>query len=99
MKKLLKWLIKKFVTRDALKAAIHELNKRVAEKSAPDRARLIMGYGEDAAALTTAYLEAYANDGRIDADELAALDARCDAVIDKYVTDKVVSSIIDAIIK
>ena len=37
MKTLLKWLIKKFVTKDVLKAAIHAANKRVAEKSASER--------------------------------------------------------------
>lgn len=99
MKKLLKWLIKKFVTRDALKAAIHELNKRVAEKSAPDRARLIMGYGEDAAALTAAYLNAYADDGRVDNAERAAIDAQCDGLVDKYVSDDALDAAVDALIK
>ena len=37
MKTLLKWLIKKFVTKDALKAAIHAANRRIAEKSASER--------------------------------------------------------------
>ena len=56
MKTLLKWLIKKFVTKDALKAAIHAANKRIAEKPASERTQQIMGYGEDASVLTAAYL-------------------------------------------
>lgn len=99
MKTLLKWLVKKFITPQDIKNAVHAANARLANRAATERTRQIMGYGEDASTIVAGYLEAYANDGRIDADELAALDARCDAVIDKYVTDKVVSSIIDAIIK
>lgn len=99
MKSLLKWLVKKFVTRDALKSAIHELNRKVAEKSAPDRARQIMGYGEDAAALTAAYLKAYADDGQVDDAERANIDAQCDALVDKYVSDGALDAAVDALIK
>lgn len=99
MKKLLIWLVKKFITKDALKAAIHAANKRIAEKPASERTQQVMAYGEDAAALTAAYLKAYANDGRIDDAERAEIDAKCDAVIDKYVTDDTVDAIIDAMIK
>lgn len=99
MKSLLKWLVKKFVTRAALKAAIHELNKRVAEKSAPDRARQIMGYGEEAAALAAAYLNAYADDGRVDDNELAQINTLCDALVEKYVSDAALDGVVDALIK
>lgn len=99
MKSLLKWLVKKFVTRDALKAALHELNRKVAAKSAPDRARQVMGYGEDAAAVTAAYLKAYADDGRVDDAERASIDALCDGIVDKYVTDDALGAAVDAIIK
>ena len=99
MKTLLKWLIKKFVTKDALKAAIHAANKRVAEKSASERTQQIMAYGEDAAALTAAYLKAYTNDGRIDDTERAEIDALCDATLDKYLSDSSLDGVIDAIIK
>ena len=74
MKKLLVWLVKKFITKDALKAAIHAANKRIAEKPASERTQQVMAYGEDAAALTAAYLKAYANDGRIDDAERAEID-------------------------
>jgi len=99
MKTLLKWLIKKFITKDALKAAIHAANRRIAEKSASERTQQIMAYGEDASSLTAAYLKAYTNDGRIDDAERADLDALCDATLDKYISDTALEAAIEAIVK
>lgn len=99
MKTLLKWLIKKFVTKDALKAAIHAANKRIAEKPASERTQQTMGYGEDASVLTAAYLKAYANDGKVDDDERKEIDALCDATIDKYISDSALEAVVEAIIK
>ena len=99
MKTLLKWLIKKFVTKDVLKASIHAANKRVAEKSASERTQQIMEYGEDASALTAAYLKAYTNDGKIDDDERKEIDALCDAVLDKYISDSALEAAVEAIVK
>ena len=99
MKTLLVWLVKKFVTKDALKAAIHAANKRIAEKSASERTQQIMAYGEDASALTAAYLKAYTNDGSIDDAERAEIDALCDATLDKYLSDDTLESAIEAIVK
>jgi len=99
MKTLLKWLIKKFVTKDAIKAAIHAANKRVAEKAATERTQQIMAYGEDASSLVAAYLKAYTNDGRIDDDERAGIDALCDATLDKYISDSALEAAIEAIVK
>lgn len=99
MKTLLVWLVKKFVTKDALKAAIHAANKRIAEKPASERTQQIMGYGEDASVLTAAYLKAYTNDGRIDDDERKEIDALCDATLDKYISDSALEAVVEAIIK
>ena len=99
MKKLLVWLVKKFITKDALKAAIHAANKRIAEKPASERTQQVMAYGEDAAALTAAYLKAYANDGRIDDAERAEIDALCDVTLDKYLSDDTLGAAIEAVIK
>lgn len=99
MKTILKWLIKKFVTKDALKAAIHAANKRIAEKSASERTQQIMAYGEDASSLTAAYLKAYTNDGRIDDAERSELDALCDVTLDKYISDSALEAAIEAIVK
>ena len=58
-----------------------------------------MAYGEDAAALTAAYLKSYANDGRIDDAERAEIDALCDATLDKYLSDDTLGAAIEAVIK
>jgi len=99
MKKLLVWLAKKFITKDALKVSIHAVNRRIAEKPAGERTQQVMAYGEDAAALTAAYLKAYANDGRIDDAERAEIDALCDATMDKYLSDDTLEAAIEAIVK
>ena len=99
MKTLLKWLIKKFVTKDAIKTAIHAANRRIAEKPASERTQQIMGYGEDASVLTAAYLKAYTNDGKIDDDERKGIDALCDAVLDKYISDSALEAVVEAIIE
>lgn len=99
MKKLLVWLVTKLITKDALKAAIHAANKRVAEKAANERTQQIMGYGEDASTIVAAYLKSYTNDGRIDDAERAEIDALCDATLDKYLSDDTLEVAIEAIIK
>lgn len=99
MKSLLVWLVKKLITKNALKAAIHAANKRIAEKPASERTQQIMAYGEDVSALTAAYLKAYTNDGRIDDAERAEIDALCDATLDKYLSDDTLEAAIEAIVK
>ena len=99
MKALLVWLVKKLITKNAIKAAIHAANKRIAEKSASERTQQIMGYGEDASTLTAAYLKAYTNDGIIDDAERATIDSLCDATLDKYLSDDTLESAIEAIVK
>ena len=99
MKTLLKWFVKKFITKQDIKNAIHVANARLAKREAGDRVQKVMAWGEDASQLVAGYLEAYADDGKIDDAERAAIDAKCDAVLDKYVSDETVEDIIDAIIK
>ena len=99
MKSLLIWLVKKFVSKDAIKAAVHAANKRVVDKPASERTQQIMAYGEDASTLTAMYLRAYANDGKIDDDERAKIDSQCDAMLDKYISDSALEAAIEAIIK
>ena len=99
MKTLLVWLVKKLITKNALKAAIHAANKRVAEKAANERTQQIMGYGEDASTIVAAYLKAYTNDGKIDDDERKEIDALCDATLDKYISDSALEAVVEAIIK
>ena len=44
-----------------------------------------------------AYLTGYADNGRIDPEELDQVNATCDAIVDKYVSDKAVETFIDKI--
>lgn len=99
MKSLLAWLVKKLITKNSLKAAIHVANKRVAEKSASERTQQIMVYGEDASTIVAAYLKAYTNDGKIDDAELAEIDSKCDAMLDKYLSDDTLANVIEEIVK
>lgn len=99
MKSLLAWLVKKLITKNSLKAAIHAANKRVAEKSASERTQQIMVYGDDASTIVAAYLKAYTNDGKIDDAERAEIDAKCDAMLDKYLSDDTLANVIEEIVK
>lgn len=97
MKKLVKWAVKKFVKADKIKASIHAANKKLAEKEAGSRAAEIMGYGNDASEVVAAYLNAYADDGKMDDAERSLVDATCDRMVDKYLSDAKVEAIVDAI--
>ena len=97
MKTLVKWAIKKFAKADKIKAAIHAANARLAAMEAGDRAATIMGYGEDASATTAVYLNAYADDGKMDDEERAACDAKCDEMVDKYLSDAKIEAMVDAL--
>lgn len=88
MKKLLVWLAKKFITRDHVKAAIHEANMRLAKKEASERTAQIMDIGNDVSEVTATYLSAYAGDGKMDDAERTRCDAACDKMIDKYITEE-----------
>lgn len=97
MKTLIKWAVKKFANADKIKDAIHKANAKLAEKEAGDRAARIMEYGNDASETTAVYLKAFANDGKMDAQELAAVNAQDDKMIDKYLSDEKIETILDAI--
>ena len=48
MKTLLRWLVKKFITKQDIKNAVHAANARLAKREAGERAQTVMGWGEDA---------------------------------------------------
>lgn len=98
MKSLLKWLVKKFIGKDEIKSAIHALNEELARREVGDTAAKVMDVSDDAAALLGVYLKGYANDGRIDETELAAVNAECDRVVDKYITDEAVAAALDKVL-
>lgn len=99
MKTLVKWFAKRYITADALKEYIHTANAALKERVAlSDGKAKVVAVGNDVAALTAAYLVAFADDGRITNDaELAAVNAACDAAVDKYVTDALVNGVLDRV--
>jgi len=98
MKTLVKWAVKKFAKADKIKDAIHKANAKLAEKEAGDRAKQIMEYGNDASETTAVYLKAFADDGKMDAEELAAVNAQDDKMVDKYLSDAKIDAIVDALL-
>lgn len=97
MKTLVKWFVKRHVNKDAIKGCIRNANAKLAEKARlPDGKEKIIGYGEDAARLTGVYLTALADDGRIDpVTELPTINAECDSLVDKYLTDEWLEGLVD----
>lgn len=99
MKTLVKWFVKRYVTADAIKEYVHAANASLKERVALDGGKAkVVAVGNDVAEVTAAYLAAFADDGRItDEAELAAVNAACDAAIDKYVTDALVNATLDRV--
>lgn len=97
MKTLIKWFVKHYVSKDTLKAAIHAANESLAKVEVDEAKTKVMDVANDASGLVGAYLTGYVDNGRIDPDELDAVNAACDAVVDKYVSDKAVEKFIDKV--
>lgn len=94
-KGILKWLIKKIVNRDSLKNIVHKLNATLAEQQVDDRKASISAHAEEVTGLLNAYLRAYSYDGRVDEVELSIINADCDLLIDKYVTDEMLENLVE----
>ncbi len=97
-KAIIKWLVRKFANAERLKAAIHAANADLAKKEAGERATKVMEYGNDATATVNIYIAAYGNDGKIDETELWAINAQCDRMVDKYLSDEKINLCIDKIL-
>ena len=97
MKTLVKWFVKHYVSKDTLKAAIHAANESLAKVEVNEAKAKVIGVANDVSSTVGAYLTGYADNGRIDSDELDQVNAACDAVVDKYVSDKTVETFIDKI--
>ena len=68
------------------------------EKVEVDEAKTkVIGVANDVSDLVGVYLTGYANNGRIDPDELEQVNSKCDAAVDKYVSDATVEAFIDKI--
>ena len=99
MKTLVKWFVKRYMTADAIKEYVHTANAALRERVVLDGGKTkVVEVSNDVAALTAAYLVAFADDGKItDAAELASVNAACDAIVDKYVTDELVNATLDRV--
>lgn len=94
-KAIFKWLVGKFANAERLKAAIRAANANLAKKEAGERAAKVMEYCNDATSTVNVYIAAYGNDGKIDETELLAINAQCDRMVDKYLSDERIDLIID----
>lgn len=99
MKSLLCWLAKKLVTKSVIKSAIHAANNRLAVAEAGERSQKVLAVGEDVSATTAVYLAAFADDGKMDADELKLVNAQADAMVDKYIKDGTIEAFIEDLLK
>ena len=97
MKTLIMWFVKHYVSKNTLKAAIHAANESLAKVEVDEAKTKVIGVANDVSDLVGVYLTGYADNGRIDPGELDEVNARCDAVVDKYVSDKTVEAFIDKI--
>ena len=98
MKTLLKWVVKKCVSRETLKNGIHAMNAELAKRKFDERQSKVIDIANDVSEVTAAYCGAFA-DGVLGPDELDAVNAQCDSKIDKYVDDAMIDRVIDGIIK
>lgn len=97
MKTLIKWFVKHYVSKDTLKAAIHAANESLAKVEVDEAKTKVIGVANDVSDLVGVYLTGYADNGRIDPDELEQVNSKCDAAVDKYVSDATVEAFIDKI--
>ena len=97
MKTLIKWFVKHYVSKDTLKTAIHAANESLAKIEVDEAKTKVLSVANDVSDVVGSYLTGYADNGRIDPGELDEVNARCDAVVDKYVSDKTVEAFIDKI--
>lgn len=98
MKTLLKWFVKKCVSRETLKNGIHAMNAKLAKRKFDERQAKVLDIANDVSEVTAAYCGAFA-DGVLEPDELDAVNVQCDSKIDKYVDDAMIDKVIDAIVK
>ena len=100
MKKLVKWFVKRYVTNEAVKNAVHELNAAFAEKMKVEGKKKVVDKkvvdaANDVSRCVAARLEGFADDGKIDGAELDAINTTDDAIIDKYLSDEQIAAFID----
>lgn len=96
---LFKWLIKccikKYITNESLKKNIHGLNSMFADKIRLDGKGKVVEVSRDIMSCISVRLKGFTDDGRIVENELSAINAIDDAMIDKYLSDETISAIIE----
>jgi len=97
MKTLIKWFVKHYVSKNTIKAAIHAANESLAKVEVDEAKTKVLAVANDVSDVVGAYLTGYADNGRIDPGELEVVNDRCDAMVDKYVSDATVEAFIDKI--
>lgn len=97
MKKLVKWFVKKYVTNEAVKNAVHGMNASFAAKVKVEGKKKVVDAANDVSRCVAARLEGFADDGEIDGAELDAINTTDDAIIDKYLSDEQIATLIDGI--
>lgn len=97
MKKLVKWFVKKYVTNEAVKNAVHVMNKSFADKVKVEGKEKVVDVANDVSTCVSARLEGYSDDGKIDADELERINAVDDKIVDKYLSDEKLEAFIDGL--
>jgi hypothetical protein len=95
MKTLVKWFVKKYITNATVKETVHKMNANFAAKVKVEGKEKVISVANDASACIAARLEGFADDGKIDETELAAINAADDVVIDKYLSDEQISAFLD----
>lgn len=95
MKKLVKWFVKKYVTNEAVKNAVHNMNASFAAKVKVEGKEKVVDAANDASTCISARLESFADDGKIDEAELERINATDDGIIDKYLSDEQIAALID----
>ena len=99
MKTLVKWFVKRYVTVSTIKDLVHKANAAIAKKEVSERVAAVTDYSNDAAALAAVYLKAYSDDGKMSDAERAECDAKCDELVDKYLTDAKLEALVEGLFK
>lgn len=94
-KAILKWLIKKIVNKDFIKNIIHKTNANLAKMVVDERKAVIASHAEACTGLVNSYLRAYGNDGQVDEVELAIINADCDLLVDRYISEEFLEKMIE----
>lgn len=95
MKTLVKWFVKHYLTNKTVKEAVHEMNKSFAAKVKAEGKEKVISVANDVSLCLSARLDGFADDGKIDEIELAAINAQDDVAIDKYLSDEQIEAFLD----